>query len=452
MSPSKGFTAIMLATALTTLCALPAAAMSLAEAVELARRNDPVYLTAQAGFKAAQERESQARSSLLPQLTATANTSTNRRNYAVRNELSTESLTNYNSNSGQINLTQPLWRHTNLISLDQSRAAAAQASSQLDAAELDLLIRLSQAWFDFMLARDSIAYSEEGVALARHQFEQLRYSSEIGLGSETTLAEARAKYNQALAEATAAQSEMDVKLSALEQIIGIIPSAIPPTLPEQFPLPDLSRDTLENWLSAADSSNPSILAAQFALGAAREEIRKQRAGHEPTLDIVGSYGRNAQGTGTFPGQSGYDITQQTLGFQLNIPFYTGGGQQAKVREAIALSERAEQDLETARRNTRATGKQAWFGWQASRARHDAALQLANFFSLSLKSATLGKEKGVRAELDILQARQQLSGAWRDLQKARYGMLFNYLRLKAVAGQLIENDLAVLNAALVQTGP
>jgi outer membrane protein len=301
-----------------------------------------------------------------------------------------------------------------------------------------------------MLACDSLAYSEEGVALARHQLEQLKYSSEIGLSSETNLAEARAKYDQAMAEATVVQAEIDVKLSALEQIIGNIPGVIHPTLPKHFPLPDLSRDTLENWLSAADSSNPSILAAQFSLSAAREEIRKQRAGHEPTLDIVGSYGRNAQGTGTFPGQSGYDIAQQTLGIQLNVPLFSGGGQQAKVREAIALGERAEQDLETARRSARAIGKQAWFGWQASRARHDAALQLYKFYSLSLESAMLGRRNGIKAELDVLQARQQLSGAWRDMQKARYGMLFNYLRLKATAGQSIETDLSSFSAALSQT--
>ena len=440
----------VLAMALAILFTLPASALSLTEAVELARRNDPAYLSAHAAFKAAQERESQAFSGLLPQLTATANTSTNRRNYEVRDAQSTGSLTTYNSNSGQVNLTQPVWRHTNLISLEQSRQAAAQARSQFDAAELDLLVRLAQAWFDVMLARDSITYSEEGVALARHQLEQLRYSSEVGLGTETTLAEAQAKYEQSLAEATAAQSEMDVKISALEQIIGAAPSAIAPSLPEQFAPPDLSRDTLENWLNAADSSNPSILAAQSALGAAREEIRKQRAGHEPTVDIVGSYGRNAQGTGTFPGQSGYDITQRTLGIQLNVPLYSGGGQQAKVREALALSERAEQDLETARRNIRAAGKQAWHGWQASRARHDAALQLHKFFSLSLESAIQGKRKGVKTEFDVLQARQQLSGAWRDVQKARYGMLFNYLRLKATAGQNIEADLSALSTVLART--
>lgn len=452
MNPRNGFRAKMLATVLVALLAPQAAALTLTEAVELARRNDPAYLSAQAGLKAAQERESQARSAMLPQLAATVNTSTNRRDYTVRDALSTESLTTYNSHSGQLNLTQPLWRHANLISLDQSRAAAAQAGHQLDAAGLDMLVRLSQAWFDFMLAGDSLLYAEQGVALARHQLAQLQYSSEVGLGSETALAEARAKHEQAVAEAAAAQSDLDVKISALEQIVGIIPGAPPPALPERFPLPAPGRDTLESWLNAADSGNPSILAAQFALGSAREEIRKQRAGHEPTLDIVGSYGRNAQGTGTFPGQSGYDITQQTLGLQLNIPLYSGGGQQAKVREAVALVERAAQDLETARRNARAAVKQAWFGWQASRARHDAALHLANFFSLSLESAMLGKEKGVRSELDILQARQQLSGARRDLQKARYGMLINSLRLKAAAGQPIEHDLAALSAALEPNGP
>jgi len=128
------------------------------------------------------------------------------------------------------------------------------------------------------------------------------------------------------------------------------------------------------------------LAALRAVDAARDEARKQRAGHQPTIDVVASYGRNAQAVGGFPGQNGYDIWQGSIGLQLNVPIYAGGGQDAKVREALAMQEKAAQALELAKRNARAMVKQAWFGWRANSSRQIAAQQAAKFSALTLKTA------------------------------------------------------------------
>lgn len=426
----------------------PARALSLADAVLLARQTDPIYLSAQANLTASHGRSSQALANLLPQISATANTTTNRRNYEVRDTTLPPTDDAYNSNSAQLSVTQPLWRRANWIARTQAQAAVAQADYQRAAAEQDLLVRLAQAWFDVMLARDVVVFSGAQLASAQHQWEQYKQGFELGLLAGPALEEIRTKYDQANAEYVSAETEQSIKTAELEQIIGPLPLLTPPSLSDDYAMDDPPTGTLQDWLSHAEASSPIVLAALRAYEAASEEVRKQRAGHDPTLDMVATYGRNSQAAGTFPGQNGFNIKQQSVGFQLNIPIFSGGGQNAKVSEAIALRDKAAQDLESAKMNVRLTSKQAWFGWQAGNARQTAALQSKKFSTLSLESAVTGKFKDVKVELDILQARQQFYGSIRDLHKARYEMISSRLKLKAIAGELLDTDLTAIDAWLV----
>ena len=163
--------------------------------------------------------------------------------------------------------------------------------------------------------------------------------------------------------------------------------------------------------------------------------------------MVGSYVYNSQTTGNFPGQNGYEIKQSAVGVQLNIPIFAGGGQDAKVREAIAVREKARQDLEAARRAARLATKQAWFAWQGASARQLASLQAVESSMLALKAARVGEATGLKTELELLQARQQLESARRDLHKARYDMITSVFKLKAVAGQLEDADVLLLDKLL-----
>lgn len=431
--------------------ATPTWAFSLAAAIVLARQTDPSFLSAQANLSAARERSGQAFGALLPQLSATANTTANRRDYETRDSLLPAADDRYNGNSGQLNLTQPLWRRANWIALTQADAAVSQADHQLAAAEQDLLVRLVQAWFDVMLARDAVVYTGGQTAAARHQSEQTKYAVEVSLATAPALEEARSKYDQAVADQFVAETEQSIKSAVLEQIIGPQLALRPPSLSESYVMVDPRSVTLEQWLSQAEAANPSILAASCAIEAASEEVRKQRAGHEPTLDMVASYGKNGQAAGSFPGQNGYGITQRSVGLQLNIPIFSGGTQNAKVGEAIALREKARQDLELAKRNVRLAAQQAWFGWQAGEARKTAALQAVRFSTLALQAALTGRRNEVKSELDVLQARQQLYGALRDLQKARYDMIISHIKLKAVAGRLADTDLTAFDAWFIDDG-
>jgi outer membrane protein len=327
--------------------------------------------------------------------------------------------------------------------MTQADLAVSQADFQLIAAAQDLLVRLSQAWFDTMQARDSVIATEAQVKAAQQQLQLSQSGHDKGVLSLTELEDARAKHEQAVAEHAMAQSEREIKLAALEQIIGPAPH-YPPLLSERFVTTPFFDTTLEIWLKQTEEGNPSLFAAQRAVDSANEEIRKQEAGHEPTLDLVASYGNNAQAAGISGGQLGFESRQSTIGLQLNMPLYAGGGQSAKVREALALRDKAAQELEAARRNARLSVKQAWFTWRASAVREASSKQAMQSAALALSGAQSARTRGVKADIDVLQAEHQQATALRDWRKARYDAIISQLKLKAACGQLAGEELIVLD--------
>lgn len=440
---------------ITGLMLMPVAqayALTLKEAVELAVGNDPIFLAAQANLNVSRERAQQAVAGLLPQLSASVATTANRRRYTPHtNPLQTNTpMERYNSNSAQLNLTQPLWRHSSMIAMTQAELAVSQADFQLSAAAQDLLVRLAQAWFDTMQVRDSVVSAAVQVQAAQQRLEVAQRGHEKGVLALTELEDARAKHQQAMAEHEALQSELEIKLAALEQIIGTA-EHIPPLLSDRYAVLPFAKNTLDLWLVQAEAANPSLLAAQRALEAANEEVRKQQAGHEPTLDLVASYGKTAQGAGITGGQSGFDTRLGTVGLQLNMPLYTGGGQNAKVREALAQRDKTVRELETARRKARFDAKQAWFAWRTGGVRESSAQQTLQSTALALKGAQSARARGVKADMDVLQAQQQHAVALRDWSKARYDVILSQIKLKAACGQLSGEDLSVLDRAFTGAG-
>lgn len=443
---------VLIALLLMLTLSAPACALTLNEAVELALHNDPTFLAAQASLDASRERANQAVAGLLPQLSASGNTTANRRIYTQHSHPPPANVPveHYNSNSAQLNLTQPLWRLGSMFAVTKADLAVNQADFQLSAAAQDLLVRLVQAWFDTMQARDGKMAAEARVQATQQQQELAQRGYGNGVLALTELEDARAKHGQALAERVAAQSEMEIKLATLEQIVGTADHA-PPILSDRFAAPLFASDTLDLWLEQAETGNPTLLAAQRALAAANEEIRIQQAGHEFTVDLVASFGTSAQGAGITGGQSGFDSRLGTVGLQFNMPLYAGGGQLAKVREALALRDKAAQELEAARRNARLATKQAWLSWRAGHAREASSRIALESAEHALKGAQAARERGVKSDIDVLQAQQQRAAALRDWRKARYAPIISQIKLKAACGQLSGDILMALDKAFTTDG-
>lgn len=411
-----------------------------------ALQNDPIYLGAQANLGASQARSSQALSALMPQVTASVNTAFNHRDYSQHSPRVVQNnfFDAYNSHSAQLNLTQPIWHHGSIIAMHQAEHVVEQSGQLLLAARQDVLIRLTQSWFDIMQARDAMTLARSQLKLAKYQFEQSASARNKGVASATELALAQGKYELAVAEVVNVGAEQDIRLAALEQIIGTVDGLNPPELTDYSTVPDMHGGTLEQWMVSAETRNPAVLAARYALDAADDEVRKQYAGHEPTLEMVASYGKTSQGAGISGGMNGFTAKTNSVGLQLSVPIFSGGGQSAKVRETIALKEKALQDMELAIRNARSFVKQAWFTWVVNKARQSAAKLNVSSTAFALMGVQQERAHGIKADVDVLQAEVQHETAIRDCRKAQYDMFINYFKLLAASGLLTGDELAQMN--------
>ena len=135
--------------------------------------------------------------------------------------------------------------------------------------------------------------------------------------------------------------------------------------------------------------------------------------------------------------------------QFNLPLFAGYAIQNRVKETLALEEKARTDLEAARRGVAQATRSAYFG-VISGLGQVKALEAAEASSQSaLEANQLGYQVGVRINIDVLNAQSQLFQTKRDLAQARYNVLLGQLRLKQASGQLKPEDLQAVNALLAR---
>ena len=205
---------------------------------------------------------------------------------------------------------------------------------------------------------------------------------------------------------------------------------------------------MERWVDSAQSQNYAVVVQQAGLQIAEREIDRNRAGHYPTLDVVGTYGQTGSGASTNVNSGlGSDVKIGTIGLQLAIPLYSGGAVNSRTREAIANREKARADLETSRRQAALSARQSFLGVTNGMAQVRALEQALVSSQTALASNKLGYEVGVRINIDVLNSQQQVFQTQRDLSRARYDTLLNGLRLKAAAGVLSDADVEDVNRLL-----
>jgi outer membrane protein len=417
---------------------------TLGEIFDAAHGSEPGYRSAEANLAASQARSRQALGAMLPQLSLTASTIGNRRSYNTHDATTETMRDRYHSHTDQLSLTQPIWRPANVASWHEAQESEAQARYQLADTEQKLYAKLARAWFDLMEARDEVAFTMAQRDALRAQWDIARRGAELGAKSEPQAADAQAKYLEASADEASAELDHDAKLAALEQLTGPADGLLQPYLRDDATLPDLVGEDMDAWLNLVDTHCPSLHAATQAIAAADEEIRKQRAGHYATLDLVANYGNNDQAVGNFPGQAGYGIRTLTVGLQLNVPLYSGGTQSAKVAEAIAARDKALADRDAARRQAILDIKTSFLQWRAGLAKTKAARIGMEAARTAWVAANRGEAHGLKTSADVLSARQQWVGARKDMHKGRYQQLISYVKLQTTLGQLSADDIDELD--------
>lgn len=417
---------------------------SLGELFAIAHESEPGYRSAMADVAVAHARTREALGAMLPQLTATANSNGNRRRYHTLDTPPSTLHDRYHSNGDQISLNQPLWRPANIASWHQARENAAQAGYRLDDAEQQLYLKVATAWFDLMEARDAVEFTKAQRDALHAQWNIARRAAELGAQSQPQADEAQAKYEGASADEASAELDVETKLAALEQWVGRADGLVQPYLRDDARIPELVGGDMDQWLEQVDTHCPALRAADRAIAAANAEVSKQRAGHQPTLDIVATYGDTDQAVGNFPGQTGYRIRQLAVGLQLNVPIYSGGTQSAKVAEALALRDKARDDRDAARRLAIVNVKTAFLGWRAGLAKAKGARIAVMSAKSALAAAEAAASHGLKTQADVLTARQQMATARRDLRKGRYQQLTSFIKLKSTLGELSEGDVDELD--------
>lgn len=432
----KSLLAVLVSSALFS---LNAQAADLVQVYKQALANDATYASARAALSAGQERTTQGRALLLPTIAASGNNMKNDGEVS-KNKLGFADAENY-SGLMQVQLTQPLFRWANWEGYQQSKLSAASAEATFAQEQQNLILRVSQAYFDVLTAQDNLTATQAQKAATTEQLASAKRNFEVGTQTITDTHEAQAAYDLVVAQEYAAINDLEVKRTALQQVIGTVPGALAP-LRTGVSMTSPQPATLEPWVSAAEDQNYGVTGAKLNVEIAKREISKQRSGHMPTLDLVANSTRQ-----TSTGIAGGINKNNAIGVSWNVPIFNGFAVTSKVRESIALEDKARNDLEASRRLAAQTARQAFLGVNSGLAQVKA-LEAAEVSSKSaLESNKLGYQVGVRINIDVLNAQRQLYTTQKDLSKARYDTIMNGLRLKSAAGSLKEADLEPINALL-----
>ncbi|WP_428419776.1 TolC family outer membrane protein [Methylibium sp.] len=416
-----------------------AGAQSLQALYDAARGYDATYLAARALADSAQYRNEQVKALNRPSVSLSAS--------STRTETDTPIGRAGGSSTGaQISALQPLFNRTNSTSIDQAEKNYVISMADLETAEQDLVVRLSQAYFDVLAAQDTLATTRANKTAISEQLASAKRNFEVGTATITDTREAQARYDLATAQEIGAENDLRNKRIALDQLVGrtdVEPR--PLTIPAR--LPDVLPANVEDWVTRAIES-PSVRKARLAYDIAQLETAKARAGHLPTVDLVGGVGENRNtGRTTGTGLTG-NTTSAQIGVQMNLPLFAGYSIQNRVKETLSLEEKSRNDLEFARRSVTQTTRQAYFNVQSGLATVKALEAAEASNQLALEATQLGYKVGVRVNLDVLNAQTQLYTTRRDLARARYDVVLGNLRLRQAAGTLRAEDVSAANQLLV----
>ena len=422
----------------------PLFAADLMDIYREALSQDPVYASARYAYEAGKEVLPQARAGVLPSINLAAGMNRNHR------ETEGFSSLDYTGRSYTLSLSQPLFRMQNWIAVDQAGLQVKQFEAVFADASQSLIVRAAQAYFDVLLAQDNVSLSGAQKTAISEQLAQAKRNFEVGTATITDTYEAQAKFDLGIAKEISDLNDLEIKRRALQQLIGKMPASLDPLRDNPgLALPQPSE--MEQWVRAAEEASPIVAQLRLAYEIAAKEVTRTKGGHLPTLDLTGSY---TNGNTPITGASGslgalVDTKAALIGLSLNIPLYQGGGTQSRIRQALSNRDRAAQDLENTKRAVAQAVRQSYLGVTNGVAQVKALEAALVSNRSSLDATVLGKEVGVRTNVDVLNAQQQLFQAQRDLQQARYTTILSQLRLKSASGRLKDDDLADVNRLLTK---
>ena len=412
-----------------------------------AKQHDAVYRSSVSAALARQQTLNQGRAALLPQLEASALW---QQVDAERSAFGQSASSTSNPFGYTVTLNQPLFRMQSWENFKQAELVFGLSKMQARQAEQDLILRVAQAYFDALAAKDNLQTILAQKEATRVQLKVAQKNFELGNASITDQQEAQARFDLIQANELAAQNQVNVTELNLLAIVG--PAPVPWLSPSrELKLSPPEPNQIKPWLEQAGSSNLGLQQARINTEIATREVRKQRYGHLPTLDLQTQY-LNGEQT-LFDNTTGqpFDAREKstTVGVLLSLPLFSGGLTTSQVDQAAHLLNKAHADQEQAAKTASLQTQSAFLNVQTGLSRIQALKTAVQSSELALQANQTGYEVGVRINLDVLDAQQQVSGAKRQLLQAQYDTLVSLLQLDAASGQLSEKRLKQLDALLTE---
>jgi len=423
---------------------------------DLALKNDPQLRAAEFRREAAGENKTQAWANMLPNISANGNMTRGKAKTTIAESPYNErfsSDTDTDTENYGILLRQSLYRQANYETLDLSRAQISQAEEVYRIAFENFLVRVASSYFQVLTLSDGVIFAEAEEKAFQRQYEQAEQRFEVGLTAVTDVHEARASYDNARARAIVARNNLADAKEALRELTGQYFDDFE-KLQEKLPLVEPDPGNAENWVQIALTNSPIVLSAQAGVEVADSNMRLQRAGHFPTLDLVASYTDYTNNKYVIRsiyqeevGTTKLTVDDKQIQLVLNVPIFQGGVVNSRTRQASYLLDATTEDLDDTQRSTVRQTRNAYRGVIGSIQEVEAFGQALISAESALEATQAGFEVGTRTIVDVLIAEQRYYQAQRDNSNARHNYILNHLRLKAVAGTLSSEDLQVVNQLL-----
>lgn len=412
-----------------------------------AKQSDPQLAAAGHGNQAAQELIEQAKATYRPSLNLTASANTNHTDlkYSTNNVPLPAGVNRFEGYAAKIEARQPIYRKENLERIDLSKVQVSISDKQYHLSQQQLMLRTTQAYFDVLQAQDRITLLAAQKQAISEQLQQAKTSFEAGISTVTDVHEAQARHDLIIAQEIATENELAVAKHTLQAIIGKQPQTLA-KVREDLQITS-SLKPMQDWQEVTSASNLNLQIQQAQVELNERNIAIAQSGHYPTLDAVASYS-DSHYNGS-QNVFGTDLKNAVIGVELSVPLYLGGAVDSRIRQATYNKQSAQDDLENVSRQTTLETQRAYLTLSSSMAQINALEQALKSSQSQLDATKLGYEVGIRTSVDLLNARQQVFSAKRDLLQARYNYLVSIIRLKTASGIVSEADLQDIDQQLVK---
>lgn len=422
--------------------AQPSFALDFLEAYDKAVNSDPQIQAAQYDYETALDNKPQARAALLP------NVSLDMFKQKVTQESNSTSPladVDYDASGYRLSLVQSLYQRDLWLNLEQADLGIASAAATYDAAKQGLILRVAEAYYNVLAAKDNLAFAVAEKTAIGEQLEQTQRRFDVGLIAITDVKESQAQYDLSVAQEIQAEAQLTNAFEVLQNIIGEAPGELVP-LQEDIPLLVPEPEDINQWVDTAKQNNLSLKTAQYAFDIAQNAVGIGRAGHYPSLNLSVTHNDVTQEPDNL---SDIENKDTTIAVNLSIPIYSGGFTSAKTRAAISQQERARALREKAMRDTVQLTRNSYLGVSTSIAQVRALKQALISTQTAYEATQAGFEVGTRTAVEVLSVLREQYRAERDYAQARYDYILNVLRLKQAAGILTKEDVVQINQWLMK---